>query len=1378
MRRIIPLLLGVSMILMAAGTWVSDITLPAADKHPVTGALEKPRNVGEMPKVLDSYQVGAVSRTADGLLSIGPINERTIELMPTTGGTDAPDSIYYDGPPYTGIGLVSGGTFYTAVRFTPQVNCTLTGIKIYQTSGQNVSAPGYFYIWQNSGGLPGAVLESIAYTNSPGTWIITNPTVKRYFASGTDFFLGARWTHTAGSYPAGADAGPMVANREYIALGSPPVWQVMPLNYNWNCRALVNTVVQDPDMMAVSVDGITSPERPNQWLTIKTTVKNVGTTTRPAGVPVRLLITGPGGYVYQDIDQVTSLSLAPGATEQITFTPNWRTPATLGNYSIKAYTALPGDANPANDTARYTLEVTNWLTYADWNVSYWITWGGPKRGTFFDMVDFGVAYPVTIESLKHEFYHHSAYPWGADTTFQFRIYGNNFTNLLYASPTLHVSCPTGQQRTVKHRLTTPVTVTSGLFIVAVCPTNQSSGNPSSLADQTFKNRSIVGDTTQWYWWNLGEFHNAVFVTWTAPANDVGFYKINIPWMIVEPGAPVTPRGTIRNFGTNNQSAVPCSVFVEDTTTDAIIYRGYASVSCIAGETAHVAFSPPWTPPSYNNYYGVTMETFLAGDGNPANNWQFHDFMGFRVQDPLTAPSTTLPPTIDGHIQTAEWADANRYDISNVLGWNDANYRYLPGNVWLYLKHDANFLYMAYDIVYQDSVNDSTELGIYFDDNNDGVWANDSSEGNYFALHRPLAAPPIDSILFRWIRPGPVTGRVRARGAQSIASYTSGHEQFEIKIPIGAPKCSLNVNPDGDTCGLWTFFLNEEGAKQEWRGYWKTTMDPAYAFNPAYYGKLVFAPPIPPDVGVKGITSPTGTYDTSATITPKAWFKNYGTVAASFTGFFRILDAGGTEVYNQSTGLTLLAGDSIQYTFPDWPKPHATGGYTTRCSTYCAGDVNPANNVATGSFTVIAISGDTGWKAMAPVPAGPKGKNPKDGCCMAYCVESDTDYVYLLKGNGRYEFYKYNTETNTWATKESIPAIGRSGKKKAVKKGATMAQCAALHKIYAAKGNNSLEWWEYDPSLSGTATYPWTQKADIPSGAKSVKEGAGAVAVQLGDTNWIYLLKGSGTQEFYRYNTATDIWETKTVAPLGISGKPYKNGSALAVDEATPNALIWALKGSLNEMFVYDIATDVWTQKATLPFIGSSGKKKKAKDGAGLAYHGGFVYALKGGNSNEFWKYEADSDRWTQLSDVPAGSGKNVKGGGAIVYVASKTALYVTKGNNTPDFFRYGLAADFAGGSTAAPNISADVTPVVSYELKAVPNPFSGRLLVNYALPKAGNVTLKVYDVTGKVVSVLAQGRVEAGRYTAQLDGTQMARGIYLLKLQSDDYLSTCKLILE
>jgi hypothetical protein len=423
-----------------------------------------------------------------------------------------------------------------------------------------------------------------------------------------------------------------------------------------------------------------------------------------------------------------------------------------------------------------------------------------------------------------------------------------------------------------------------------------------------------------------------------------------------------------------------------------------------------------------------------------------------------------------------------------------------------------------------------------------------------------------------------------------------------------------------------------------------------------------------------------------------------------------------------------------------------------------------------SFTIHYVPPDTFWTAKASVPLGGKGKNVKDGACAAYQEKADSGFIYLLKGNNTAEFYRYNTAANVWTSKESIPVIGRSGKKKKVKKGATMA--AASSKLYAAKGNNTLEFWEYNPAA--TDAYKWTQKADVPTGIKNVKEGAGAVGYTIGDTCYVYFLKGSGTQEFYRFNLLTNTWASKASAPAGLSGKPFKKGSGIT----DPNdGLLYVLKGSYNEFFSYNVDSNRWFTMTSLPLVNRLLKKKKAGDGAGLAYHDGIVYALKGGNTQEFWSYWVDSNRWTQRTDIPLAGGKRVKGGGTLVFAAKADALYATAGNNKLDFFKYGLWGFVPTElSSGAMENASFRTPSATFRI--APNPFTGRATVSYSLSRAGKLSLKLYDVTGALVTTLRTGFAAAGNYTANLDATRLSHGIYLMRLETENESTTQKLILE
>jgi hypothetical protein len=85
---------------------------------------------------------------------------------------------------------------------------------------------------------------------------------------------------------------------------------------------------------------------------------------------------------------------------------------------------------------------------------------------------------------------------------------------------------------------------------------------------------------------------------------------------------------------------------------------------------------------------------------------------------------------------------------------------------------------------------------------------------------------------------------------------------------------------------------------------------------------------------------------------------------------------------------------------------------------------------------------------------------------------------------------------------------------------------------------------------------------------------------------------------------------------------------------------------------------------------------------------------------------------------------------------------------------------------------------VSYSLSQnYPNPFNPTTIIKYQIPNSNNVTLKVYDMLGRQVSVLVDGRMEAGVHEVKFDGSGLASGVYFYQLQAADFLATKRLLL-
>jgi hypothetical protein len=426
------------------------------------------------------------------------------------------------------------------------------------------------------------------------------------------------------------------------------------------------------------------------------------------------------------------------------------------------------------------------------------------------------------------------------------------------------------------------------------------------------------------------------------------------------------------------------------------------------------------------------------------------------------------------------------------------------------------------------------------------------------------------------------------------------------------------------------------------------------------------------------------------------------------------------------------------------------------------------------YNLQAPSHEDVWSPGPNVPMGNRSKDVWDGGALAYvAMPSGIEHIYAFKGNKTCEFHRYNVASEDWSTLETIPVSRHPGDSVMVDRGAALVGISGTAAaVYAVKGDRSLEFWKYRP---GTPS-PWVRLKDVPRGGSVIQEGAGLAAVRIGDTTWIYLLKASGTREFYRYNTQRPnaLWQTMADAPLGMSGQPFSSGCCLTSDGAST---IYALKGKRNEFYAYDVVTNTWSTLENLPLRGRDTIPRLADDGDGLAYQDGTIYALKGGSTREFWGYTRSSG-WVQEADMPPGGGMPVHFGGALV--ASPGRLFALKGNHTLEFWSYGpdidSDGDIAGPSPSSQGSTANL--LSGFSLSVTPNPAHGQATIAYSVPKSTAFSVKLHDVSGRQVALLAQGRASQGVSSMEFPASNLPRGIYMLRLETADQKLTRKLILN
>jgi hypothetical protein len=76
-----------------------------------------------------------------------------------------------------------------------------------------------------------------------------------------------------------------------------------------------------------------------------------------------------------------------------------------------------------------------------------------------------------------------------------------------------------------------------------------------------------------------------------------------------------------------------------------------------------------------------------------------------------------------------------------------------------------------------------------------------------------------------------------------------------------------------------------------------------------------------------------------------------------------------------------------------------------------------------------------------------------------------------------------------------------------------------------------------------------------------------------------------------------------------------------------------------------------------------------------------------------------------------------------------------------------------------------------------PNPFNPMTSISFALPKATNVKLVVYNAIGEHIKTLVNEYKQAGNYEVKFDASNLSSGVYFYKLETPNYTSTKKLLL-
>ncbi|MCE1164311.1 MAG: C25 family cysteine peptidase [Bacteroidetes bacterium] len=164
------------------------------------------------------------------------------------------------------------------------------------------------------------------------------------------------------------------------------------------------------------------------------------------------------------------------------------------------------------------------------------------------------------------------------------------------------------------------------------------------------------------------------------------------------------------------------------------------------------------------------------------------------------------------------------------------------------------------------------------------------------------------------------------------------------------------------------------------------------------------------------------------------------------------------------------------------------------------------------------------------------------------------------------------------------------------------------------------------------------------------------------------------------------------------------------------------------------------------------------------------YFTYNGTSNLLVEICYDNTSYTSYSPVNATSVAGMTYG---YYTDNSTGCTMTGGAVQSYRPNIAMTITTALGTGNNPSVIPDM-----YEMSQnYPNPFNPVTKINFAIPKQGFVTLKIYDVLGREVRTLVNEVKTAGNYSVDFNGAEFSSGVYFYRIESNDFTDVKRMIL-
>jgi hypothetical protein len=754
-----------------------------------------------------------------------------------------------------------------------------------------------------------------------------------------------------------------------------------------------------------------------------------------------------------------------------------------------------------------------------------------------------------------------------------------------------------------------------------------------------------------------------------------------------------------------------------------------------------------------------------------------------VTPTITSRWTFLAPTLDGVINGAEWVDATVLNIS--LGGNP---------VMLFVKNDADYLYIAVDDQNTPTLVMYDRAGIFFDDEGgvppmlgDGQWTHAVCPSTEGELDLGQFVPDFaTNDLYQGFVAGGVgcgyeSGPAGMTGGFSAAS---GHMQYEMKISLSSS--NLHALP-GQTFGALIFSYSPAAG-----GYTGGTTNPATAPNPSTYEHLALATPpalaatnviygtqggsgallvsIDQATGLATTIGSSGQHLSGLAVSPTG--ELFATTQGNASALYRLDATNGQAFPVGSTGVDFMDAIAFDRSGNLWGLANAGGGrlYRINRTTGVATLVGPTGQFI-GGLAFDPMDGTAFGSAGGGVDAIFRvnlssgaatliGATGIDGSTPDICFDVN-GRLFGVKGSGGAmavsDLIAIDKSTGAGAVIGSTGVVGISGLGSQAFLG-----LATTNRIYGTQGAAGDLFARINP-VTGSGT------AIGSTGA------GGLTGLAVSRSGMVYASSGGAPSNLYQLDAATG--KAYLVGPTGTNFM-----SALAFDI---DGNLWGLAGSGPEtLYHLNISTAAGTP------VGVTGEQL-----AGMAFdpYTGRLYASSGGagavTPDAIFTVDTSTGAITLVGTTGLG------GDTPDIAFDAAAKLYGVKGGPGPATLISINKLTGAGaviGPVGLSNISglgsapwaavADASPLTTGTTRTMlqparPNPFTSATEMRFSLGQAGAVKIDVFNVLGQHVTRLVDGSMTAGEHFVRWTGSDAAGrpvgdGVYYLRLRAADATET------